>query len=560
MSAVLEAPEPSAQYLETVQPALVQQFGLLATAPGGVARLRELILTLAVQGMLVPQDPRDEPASVFVERIGSGQAGRSKVRAGDPTVDGLSAEEEAPFILPVGWKWARLGIIFTLQYGAALPEKSRVQGPIPVYGSNGQVGTHCEAFVYAPSLVIGRKGSVGAVNVTSGPFWPIDTSYFVTPPDGVHLQFAYWLFRSLRLGKHDKATAIPGISRNDVYAELIALPPTAEQARIVARVDELMQLCDALEAKGRLEAQQHARLLETLLGTLTDSTTPEELAANWQRVAEHFDLLMDRPEAVDVLEQTVLQLAVRGLLVPQDPSDESASELVRCIRSYRDEQVKSGLAKRERPFTPLSEADLPFELPTGWEWIRFDDLIEPAKPISYGVLVPGPDIDHGVPFVRIADLSLTDPPVKPEKSISTEVDAQYQRTRLEGGEILMGVVGSIGKLGVAPLSWTGANIARAICRIVPVGLVNKGFVLLLLQSEFMRSSFAGDTRTLAQPTLNVGLIRSSATPLPPIAEQTRIVVRVTELRRLCADLRQRLAAGQATQSRLAETLVESALA
>ena len=76
-----------------------------------------------------------------------------------------------------------------------------------------------------------------------------------------------------------------------------------------------MQMCDALEAKGRLEAQQHARLLETLLGTLTDSTTPEELAANWQRVAEHFDLLMDRPEAVDVLEQTVLQLAVRGLLV-----------------------------------------------------------------------------------------------------------------------------------------------------------------------------------------------------------------------------------------------------
>lgn len=120
----------------------------------------------------------------------------------------------------------------------------------------------------------------------------------------------------------------------------------------------------------------------------------------------------------------------------------------------------------------------------------------------------------------------------------------------------MGVVGSIGKLGVAPSSWAGANIARAICRIVPVGLVNKDFVLLLLQSEFMRSSFAGDTRTLAQPTLNVGLIRNSATPLPPIAEQTRIVARVTELRRLCADLRQRLASGQATQSRLAEALVD----
>ena len=348
---------------------------------------------------------------------------------------------------------------------------------------------------------------------------------------------------------------VQNLNAEKVRGVPIPLPPLAEQARIVARVDELMRLCDALEAQGRLEAEQHARLLGTLLGTLTDSSTPEELAANWQRVADHFDLLLDRPEAVDALEQTILQLAVRGLLVQQDSSDESAAGLVRLIRSYRDEQVKAGLAKRERPFNPLTAADLPFELPAGWEWIRFDELIEPAKPISYGVLVPGPEVLGGVPFVRIADLSLTDPPAKPEKSISMEIDAQYQRTRLEGGEILMGVVGSIGKLGVAPATWAGANIARAICRIVPVGLVDYGFVLLLLQSEFMRASFAGDTRTLAQPTLNVGLIRSSATPLPPLAEQGRIVTRVTELLRLCADLRQCLTASQTTQSHLAEALV-----
>lgn len=250
-------------------------------------------------------------------------------------------------------------------------------------------------------------------------------------------------------------------------------------------------------------------------------------------LTSHFDLLAKAPGGVARLRRLILDLAVQGKLSPQDPNEESASGLVRRIRSYRDEQVKTGLAKRERPFTPLIEANLPFQLPAGWEWIRFDELIEPAKPISYGVLVPGPEISGGVPFVRIADLSLTDPPAKPEKSISMEVDAQYQRTRLEGGEILMGVVGSIGKLGVAPPTWAGANIARAICRIVPVGLVDHGFVLLLLQSEFMRASFAGDTRTLAQPTLNVGLIRSSATPLPPLAEQARIVARVDELMRLC---------------------------
>jgi type I restriction enzyme S subunit len=279
-------------------------------------------------------------------------------------------------------------------------------------------------------------------------------------------------------------------------------------------------------------------------------------------LVQAFDRVAQAPGGVARLRELILSLAVRGKLVPQDPSDEPVSVLLRRIRSYRDEQVKQGNARRERPFTPQADADLPFELPAGWGWIRFDDLIEPAKPISYGVLVPGPDVDRGVPFVRIADLSLTDPPAKPEKSISTQVDAQYQRTRLEGGEILMGVVGSIGKLGVAPLTWAGANIARAICRIVPVSFVNKDFVLLLLQSAFMRASFAVDTRTLAQPTLNVSLIRSSATPLPPVAEQSRIVARVDELMRLCDALeaKGRLEAEQHTRllGTLLGTLTDSA--
>lgn len=119
----------------------------------------------------------------------------------------------------------------------------------------------------------------------------------------------------------------------------------------------------------------------------------------------------------------------------------------------------------------------------------------------------------------------------------------------------MGVVGSIGKLGVAPKSWAGANIARAICRIVPADAGLHDFVLFLLETKFMQESFAGDTRTLAQPTLNVGLIRAAMTPMPPPAEQARIVTRITALRRLCADLRQRLAERQSVQARLAEALV-----
>jgi len=340
-----------------------------------------------------------------------------------------------------------------------------------------------------------------------------------------------------------QTTNLASINMAELRGCVFPLPPLAEQSRIVTRVEELMRLCDALEHQRQLETAQHAQLLNTLLGTLTDCTSPDELAANWQRVSDHFDLLLDRPEAVDALEQTILQLAVRGLLVPQDPADEPASVLLQRI-------------KRDKPLPALATGETPFDLPSGWQWVRFDELINPLKPVSYGVLVPGPEVPGGVPFVRIADLSITNPAAQPEKSISPEIDAQYQRTRLEGGEILMGVVGSIGKLGVAPKSWAGANIARAVCRIVPVSEVRTEFILLLLESEFMQKNFSGDTRTLAQPTLNVGLIRSAPTPLPPLAEQTRIVARVTQLRDLCTTLRQRLTAGQTTQRHLAEALVE----
>lgn len=577
MSAVLEAREPSARFLDPTQPQLVQQFGLLATAPGGVARLRELILTLAVQGKLVPQIRGDEPADRLLARVRAAKrdlaaSGRiSRDKPAEPVSD-----DEASFLLPTGWVWCRLGDLAWPQAGFAFKSVgfNEVGQGSPLIrirdvGSGLEPTTFFSGEHRAEFLVERGQWLISMDGEFRVRQWHATTALLnqrvtrlVFASVEVHADFvATALQRELTALQGTKAyTTVDHLSGKQIAEAVIALPPTAEQARIVARVDELMRLCDALEAKGWLEAEQHARLIGALLGTLTDSTTPEELAASWQRVAEHFDLLLDRPAAVDALEQTILQLAVRGLLVLQDVVDEPAADLAKRIRTHREDEAKAGRAKLGQPHPPVAADDAPHTLPHGWEWIRFDELIEPAKPISYGVLVPGPEITGGVPFVRIADLSLTNPAAKPEKSISAEVDAQYLRTRLVGGEILMGVVGSIGKLGVAPMSWAGANIARAICRIVPVGLVNRDFVLLLLQSEFMRSSFAGDTRTLAQPTLNVGLIRSSPTPLPPVAEQARIVARVDQLRSLCADLRHRLNNCQSVQSRLTDALVEQAAA
>ena len=172
------------------------------------------------------------------------------------------------------------------------------------------------------------------------------------------------VFKDELLVARMSGTANVSLTVKKIEGVPIPLIPIAQQQHL----HDLMRLCDALEAKGRLEAEQQARLLGTLLGTLTDSSTPEELAANWQRVADHFDLLLDRPEAVDALEQTILQLAVRGLLVPQDAADVPAQELSVQIQRLR---------KSRRKITPPDSdaiADAGVELPSGWSWCSVDQV------------------------------------------------------------------------------------------------------------------------------------------------------------------------------------------
>jgi len=578
--------ERSAAYLyeAEIKSALATSFDLLATAPGGTDKLRELILSLAVRGKLVEQCSDDEPADVLMREIEKEKqrlvgAGQLKGERAYSDFD----ENDLPYALPLGWRWVRLGELL-IKIGAG----STPRGGREVYTKTGVKFLRSQNIwngglaldgvahisqsihermsgtkVVAGDLLFNITGaSIGRCALVPDTFDEANVSQHVAilraAIPGIR-KFLHLVAISPRVQQTVMDVQVgvsrEGLSVGKLRQFAIPLPPLAEQARIVARVEELMQLCDALEAQGRLQDEQHARLVATLFDALAASESAHALAENWQRIAAHFDLLLDRPEAVDALEQTILQLAVRGLLVPQNAADEPAGELLAHIRSEAERLDSSGEIKRKKSKADIGSDGQPFELPPSWEWVAFDDVVRPDKPIAYGVLVPGPDLVDGVPFVRLADISLTNPPAKPAKHISPDVDALFERTRLEGGEILLGVVGSIGKLGVAPTSWRGANIARAICRVVPTPLVDKQFVIYLLQSDFMQKRFKGDTRTLAQPTLNVGLIRSCPVPLPPLAEQRRIVARIDQLNSLCADLRERLQQSRTTQSHLADALV-----
>ena len=199
--------------------------------------------------------------------------------------------------LPNGWAETDFGKIYELNYGKALPEQSRDgTGIFPVYGSSGVVGYHSSFLTEGPVLIVGRKGAAGAVSYSRENCWPIDTTYFVRAPIGIDLQFAFSHLQALHLDHLEKSTAIPGLSRDDAYALRIWVPPTEEQSRIVAKIEELFSELDkAVEsltaAQQQLAAYRQSLLKHAFEGTLNDSLAPGVLPAKLVRLGEVIEYL-----------------------------------------------------------------------------------------------------------------------------------------------------------------------------------------------------------------------------------------------------------------------------
>ena len=562
---------------------LLSNLDLLATAPGGVARLRELILTLAVQGKLVPQDPADEPASVLLQKIRAEKdrlIAEGKIKRDKPLAE--IAEEEKPFELPVGWEWVRCDDYFlelcTGPFGSMIHQEDYVRDGVPLINPSHMVGGRIihdprvtikaadaeRLSAYALSvgdMVLARRGEVGrfAYVTQQEHGWLCGTgSFFVRLYSQCNREYLGLIFSDVRFRQHlqgeSVGTTMTNLNQRILLNALLALPPLAEQSRIVTRVEALMRLCDALEARGQLEAAQHAQLVSTLLGTLTGSTTPEELAANWQRVAQHFDLLLDRPEAIDALEQTLLQLAVRGLLVPQDPTDEPASALLQKIRAEKDRLIASGQIKRDKPLPPITDEEKPFELPVGWEWVRLESL---ASQITDGAHHTPTYLPEGVPFLSVKDLSSGFIDFSDTRFISDQEHRELaKRCRPEMGDVLLTKIGTTG-IAVVIDTHRAFSIFVSVALIkLPTVSVDRDFLALVINSPFVRQQSEDGTEGVGNKNLVLRKIKAFQIPIPPLTEQSRIVTRVTALRRLCADLRQRLADRQSVQARLAEALVQ----
>jgi type I restriction enzyme S subunit len=559
----------------------VRHFDLIAKAPDGVARLRELILTLAVQGKLVPQDPSDEPASELLKKIRAEKdrliADKKLKREKDePALTGNAL----PFDLPETWAWVALGEVIDIVRGITFPATQKTREAAPgriacLRTTNVQQTIEWDDLLFVDRSFMGREdqliqhydivmsmansrelvGKVALIDriphaeATFGGFLGVLRPRKIDPRYAmVVLRTPY--ARSLLIDSSSQTTNIANVSLAKLRPLPFPLPSEAEQSRIVTRVEELMQVCDALETSGQLEAQQHAQLVGTLLGTLTQSETPEALADNWQRIATHFDVL-DRPEAVDALEQTILQLAVRGLLVPQDPTDEPASVLLQKIRTEKDHLIAQGKIKRDKPLPLITDEEKLFELPQGWEWVRLGSL---------GITQTGgtpasskPEyFDGNFPFIGPGQITPNGQILSAEKFISEL--GTLESAVVEPGDILMVCIGgSIGKCAAATFP-TAFN--QQINSIHPL-LSSSEYVLNAMSSNDFTQVVLSAATGSATPIISKGKWDLLLLPLPPRAEQSRIVTRANELRGLCANLRARIESVQYVQTQLSKTLVVS---
>ncbi|MBY8083766.1 restriction endonuclease subunit S [Vibrio fluvialis] len=541
----------------------------------GIKKLRELILELAVRGKLVPQDPNDEPASVLLEKIAQEQTQLIK----DQKIKKLKklpniSKDELLFDLPNGWQWCRVGNLFNTIQSGGTPSKrepSYWEGNIP-WASVKDLGkslvlTDTQDHISEEGLIAGSKLAnkgdllictrmgLGKIAIVSTPMAFNQDLKAVSLTKYVYTDFFLNSYRTIKI--KGTGTTVAGISQDQLLNYVFSLPPLQEQHRIVAKVDELMALCDQLEQQTEASIEAHQVLVTTLLDTLTNSADADELMQNWERISEHFDTLFTTEESIDQLKQTILQLAVMGKLVPQDPSDEPASELLKRIAEEKAQLVKEKKIKKEKALPPISEDQKPFELPNGWEWCRFNDAID----VRDGTHDSPKDATGTNTYPLITSKNFINGKIDFDnaRQISSEDHFEIiKRSQVDKLDILFSMIGgNIGNQVIVEDERDFSIKNVALFKYYNVRYTYPYFVFLYTQN------LAKDLQTKAvggaQPFISLGALRSLLFALPPREEQEKIVTKVKELMVLCDQLIARLKESQATQIHLTDAIVARAV-
>lgn len=549
---------------------ILENFDTIAESQGGIERLRRLILDLAVQGRLVPNIEEDashllvEARNKVQDLIDRGTANQPRAFSRAP-LDGMN--------LPANWIATSLGDACLVVMGNSPPGHSYndtgagsplVNGPVEF--SAAPLGpTKMTKYTTKPTrmclsgdlLVCVRGATTGRTNIATfaaciGRGVALVRAWRSQP----FINLVMWRVGEQLLAM-GRGTTFPSISYDDLAGLAIGLPPISEQERIVAKVDELMRLCDDLEALQQVRQRAQGHVRSSSFHALTVAETNTDLDTAWSRIHTNWAAFTDHLDGVDDLQQMTLQLAIRGRLVKQRPDEGSAKVLLEAVAAERSGLVTDGLVKKPKPLPEPSNA---FVLPPGWRWARLGSL---CIELSYGTAkkchpAPAP----GVPVLRI-------PNIRPETgklSLGdlkfTELsDSETAKYALSKGDLLIirsnGSARLVGRAIVVPESGSGLAYAGYLMRARLIG-VSPHYVRLVLESPWIRSQIEGPIRTTSGvKNVNSKEVLSLEIPVPPLAEQHRIVERIEQLDQDCRDLATSLYALESAQRELAAGLARS---
>lgn len=451
------------------------------------------------------------------------------------------------------WETHKFGEKFELLYGKNLPKKKRSEtGEFPVYGSNGVVGTHEKAFVTAPCLVIGRKGSAGAINrCDETSCWVTDVAYYFIPPADFDLRYCEILFSTLQLDTLGKGIK-PGLNRNEAYELEISFPNFSEQKRIVAKVDELMGIIDDLEAQTDIAHERRAELTDALLRALVESEDADALAQNWKTLSAHFDTLFTTEESVEKLKAAILDLAVRGKLVDTSPNEKAAD-----LNLVESERTKNNV--RHKFQEKKTNISLPFDVPDNW---HEDFLGNVMLKITDGTHHSPPNGENGEHlYISAKNIKshgvLTSNATYVSQKIHDEI---YSRCDPELGDILYIKDGATTGIGTINDLTEPFSMLSSVALLKPSSITLNSFILYLMRSPYFYDAMRAKMSGVAITRVTLKKLNEAVIPLPPYEEQKRIVAKVDEIMTFCDNLLENIRAAEALKVELAESVVHHASA
>ncbi|WP_334185210.1 restriction endonuclease subunit S [Novosphingobium sp.] len=568
---------------------LLAHYERISEAPDAIARLRRFVLDLAVRGKLVEQVPADEPASELLGRIASAKAQLVKTGAlRKPRDLSDSPSCEQLYEIPTSWSWCRLDSVGAIvgggtpsagnddnfaEPGNGIPwltpaDLGKFSGLYIERGAR-DLSAHglqssSATLMPAGSVLFTSRAPIGYVAIAAN---PISTNQGFKSIVPYVPECSRFIATAMQAFAPEIDANAPGTTFKEVSGKIVAgvsfpLPPLAEQRRIVAKVDELMALCDRLEEARKEREAARDRLTAASLARLNaPDPDPATFTTHARFALNNLTKLSSQHRQIAQWRATIIELATRGKLSLDDANDTPPAKALEAINDARDALVHAKLLRREKPQAAVRTEEIPFQAPVSWLWTRLGEV---ALFTQYGTSLKAEQSTTGVPVLTMGNIQSGTVVSAKEKRIPSQ-SSELPELYLRKFDLLYNRTNSpelVGKTGIYLGNDDCVTFASYLIRLRFVaGHTDPHFINLAMNAPGFRSSQISPyiKQQTGQANVNGTAMKNMLIALPPIEEQRRIVAKVDELMALCGRLETCLATGDETRQRLLEAVLHEAL-